>query len=210
MADAPCFEALADRIHGLLRGTVVVGHNVAFDISFLRAALERAAMVLPVDAFVADTMRLAPCFYPQLGAEYDRRLPTCCEVMGIESRAQHRAGGDAAATRAVLGRCLKLGEERGWRTLADFGIEPLAKVWRPGAAARRLQGSAPRWNERVEVARPTFSPNVTKRVDILVVANPDSQSAKLLKPRATGVQVVAEQVFWRRLGGIDAARARLS
>jgi DNA polymerase III subunit epsilon len=369
VSEAPSFEVLAERIHGLLRGTVVVGHNVAFDISFLRAAFERAGMQLPVDAFVADTMRLAPCFYPQLGVEYDRRLPTCCDVMGIGSGTNHRAAGDAAATRAVFDRCLQLGEKRGWRTLSDFGIESLRTVWRPGAAARRLQSSSPCWNERVEVGLPdepsplrsviqtipaefeaassadavteyrtllervvedrlvtdeevavlrqaalatrltrqalidvhcemladqascsqsgdgdlerlawaldltdqdvraairrapdqpgksrataddvrgrsegkvvsftgalngeihglpitrlqaaalaeasgfTFSPNVTKRVDILVVANPDSQSAKGLKARATGIQVVAEQVFWRRLGGIDAARARLS
>jgi DNA polymerase-3 subunit epsilon len=43
-------------------------------------------------------------------------------------------------------------------------------------------------------------PSVTQRLDILVVADPDSQSGKAKKARQYGVRIVHEPVFWRRLG----------
>lgn len=43
-------------------------------------------------------------------------------------------------------------------------------------------------------------PSVTKRLDLLVVADPDTQSIKARKAREYGVRIMAEQVFWRSLG----------
>lgn len=44
------------------------------------------------------------------------------------------------------------------------------------------------------------SPSVTKRLDLLVTADPLSLSGKATKARAYGVHVVAENVFWQMLG----------
>jgi DNA polymerase-3 subunit epsilon len=41
---------------------------------------------------------------------------------------------------------------------------------------------------------------VSKALDYLVVADPDSQSSKAIKARALGVRIVAERVFWGMLG----------
>ena len=41
---------------------------------------------------------------------------------------------------------------------------------------------------------------VTKKLDILVVANPASLSGKAKKARAYGIRIVAEPVFWQLLG----------
>ena len=41
-ADAPIFADVADEIVGMLRGTVVIGHNVKFDLAFLDAELKIA------------------------------------------------------------------------------------------------------------------------------------------------------------------------
>jgi len=41
---------------------------------------------------------------------------------------------------------------------------------------------------------------VTKRLDLLVVADPDTQSGKAKKARQYGVRIVAEAAFWRTLG----------
>ncbi len=43
-------------------------------------------------------------------------------------------------------------------------------------------------------------PTVTKKLDVLVVADPDSQSGKARKAREYGVRIIAEHVFWKALG----------
>ena len=43
-------------------------------------------------------------------------------------------------------------------------------------------------------------PSVTKKLDILVVADPDSLSGKARKARAYGTRIIAEPAFWRALG----------
>lgn len=42
-------------------------------------------------------------------------------------------------------------------------------------------------------------PSVTKALDILVVADPDTQSGKVTKARANGTRVIAERQFWAML-----------
>lgn len=42
--------------------------------------------------------------------------------------------------------------------------------------------------------------SVTKELEILVVADPDTQSSKAVKARKYGVRIVAERVFWRSIG----------
>jgi len=42
--------------------------------------------------------------------------------------------------------------------------------------------------------------NVTKGLDLLVVADPDRQSGKARRARELGTRVLAERVFWQSLG----------
>jgi len=42
--------------------------------------------------------------------------------------------------------------------------------------------------------------SVTKRLDLLVVADPETQSIKARKAREYGVRIMAERVFWKGLG----------
>lgn len=42
--------------------------------------------------------------------------------------------------------------------------------------------------------------NVTKKLDLLVVADPDTQSEKARKAHQLGIRIMAEQPFWRALG----------
>jgi len=46
----------------------------------------------------------------------------------------------------------------------------------------------------------TVLENVTKRLDVLVVADPLSESGKAKKARAYGTRIVAEAVFWHSIG----------
>ena len=42
--------------------------------------------------------------------------------------------------------------------------------------------------------------SVTKKLDILVVADPDSQSEKARKARTYDVRILADRAFWPKLG----------
>jgi DNA polymerase-3 subunit epsilon len=42
--------------------------------------------------------------------------------------------------------------------------------------------------------------SVTKKLDLLVVADPKTQSTKAKKARQYGIRIVHEPVFWRSLG----------
>jgi DNA polymerase-3 subunit epsilon len=44
------------------------------------------------------------------------------------------------------------------------------------------------------------APGVSKRLDLLVTADPLSLSGKASKARAYGVRIMAEALFWRTLG----------
>lgn len=43
-------------------------------------------------------------------------------------------------------------------------------------------------------------PTVIKKLDVLVVADPDTESGKARKARQYGVRIIAEHVFWKALG----------
>ncbi len=51
-----------------------------------------------------------------------------------------------------------------------------------------------------ENAGMTVAPRVTKKLDILVVADPDSLSGKARKAREYGIRIVAEVAFWSMIG----------
>lgn len=44
------------------------------------------------------------------------------------------------------------------------------------------------------------SKNLTKKVDVLVVADPHTESGKAKKVREYGTRVMAEAVFWQSFG----------
>ena len=46
----------------------------------------------------------------------------------------------------------------------------------------------------------TVARSVTKRLDVLVVSDPDTQSGKARKAREYGVRVIVESAFWRTIG----------
>jgi DNA polymerase-3 subunit epsilon len=42
--------------------------------------------------------------------------------------------------------------------------------------------------------------NVSRKLDLLVVADPDTQSGKARRARDLGIRIMAEEVFWQRIG----------
>lgn len=51
-----------------------------------------------------------------------------------------------------------------------------------------------------EAAGLAVAPRITKKVDILVVADPHTSSGKAKKAREYGIRIIAERPFWQKLG----------
>ena len=87
VAGAPRFEQVAPMLLDVLRGRVVVAHNVQFDVRFLHAEFARLGIGLP-ELPVMCTMQLAPRYLRGLPA---RSLAACCLAAGIALDGAHAA-----------------------------------------------------------------------------------------------------------------------
>lgn len=95
---APRFEQVAPMLLDVLRGRVVVAHNVQFDLRFLHAEFARIGIGLP-EIPVMCTMQLAPQFLRGLPA---RSLAACCDAAGVALDGAHAAAVDARAVAGLL------------------------------------------------------------------------------------------------------------
>ncbi|PWU52055.1 hypothetical protein DLE60_31810 [Micromonospora globispora] len=96
---APRFEQVAGHLAGMLRGRVLVAHNLTFDAPFLHAEYQRVGIHAPIDPAVGlCTMRLASHFLPSAG----RSLRDCCRAAGLPLHQAHSALHDARAAAQLL------------------------------------------------------------------------------------------------------------
>ena len=82
-----------------LRGTILVGHNIGFDVAFLRAAFERAGHPR-FDPVRVDTVALARRLVRD--EVPDCRLGTLATRFRLDHKPTHRALDDALATTDLL------------------------------------------------------------------------------------------------------------
>jgi DNA polymerase III subunit epsilon len=84
---APTFDQLAGQLAQLLRGRVLVAHNLPFDALFLAAEYSRLGAKLPAHRDVGlCTMRLATQYLPA-----GRSLADCCLVADVALTNAHSA-----------------------------------------------------------------------------------------------------------------------
>ncbi|MEI8410669.1 MULTISPECIES: exonuclease domain-containing protein [unclassified Kribbella] len=101
---APEFGDVARELGGLLAGRMVVGHNVEFDLGFLRAEFGRLGYAVPlITERSMCTMALAGYLYP--GAK--RTLGACCAAAGISIEGWHSALADTRATAELFAQYLQ-------------------------------------------------------------------------------------------------------
>lgn len=108
-------------IAAFLRGTLLVGHNVPFDLRFVKATLARehgqeATRGLPyhhVDTMTLAYEHLVPCGLGSIS------LQNICEFLGIDNEGSHRALVDVRRTMAVFDTLIRATEEdrKRWRNL---------------------------------------------------------------------------------------------
>lgn len=104
LTNTPELGTLAPGLVELLRGRVLVAHNIRFDASFLLPALrlELGTAALPRKIPQVCTMNWARSFIDTPS----RSLVRCCQVCGIELASHHRAIDDAAACAQLLNHYL--------------------------------------------------------------------------------------------------------
>jgi len=115
--DAPYFDELFNSINEFFGSSVLVAHNLNFDLSFLRKECSEANKNFPNNPAIC-TVRLAKILYPQLKS---RSLGNLTKSLKIKHREIHRGLGDASATAKVLIKMFnQLREEHNIETVSDL------------------------------------------------------------------------------------------
>jgi DNA polymerase-3 subunit epsilon len=137
---APKVEAVLGSLVEFMAGTVLVGHNIRFDVSFLNAALERASwprLRNPVVDTCALARRLVRDEVPNC------RLDTLASRLRLDHRPRHRALEDALATTDLLHLLLERAASFGVLGLDDL-LELPRLGGHPQVAKLRLTTALPR------------------------------------------------------------------
>lgn len=113
---APDFNKMIDRLLDFIKGSIVVGHNVAFDIRFLDGELQKLGRP-PILNETLDTIRLASRLHPGFRRPNLDRLAA---LLDLPVTTRHRAFADAALTADALLLLLQQAEKQGYLTLADL------------------------------------------------------------------------------------------
>lgn len=102
VAGAPAFRDVANTLLELAKGTVIVGHNVRFDLSFLDAELLRAGLHR-ASAETADTVILSRRAFP---GHSSYKLGTIAAALDIDAGEAHRALDDARTCMRLYAACM--------------------------------------------------------------------------------------------------------
>ena len=144
VAGAPPFSAVAEELTRFIGESVVVAHNLPFDLGFLNQEMGRTCGFILANPALC-TVRLGRRLLPDLS---DRRLDTLADYYGLSFRDRHRALGDAEVTARLLLKFIVLLEEKGVedlraveRYLENGGKAP--ERGRVSGVRRRRQGSSP-------------------------------------------------------------------
>ncbi|MGQ3676190.1 exonuclease domain-containing protein [Xanthobacter sp. TB0139] len=110
----PAIGEVLPRFRAWVSDTVLVGHNVAFDMRFLK--LKEEATGIFFDLPVLDTLLLASIVWPN---EEAHGLEALAGRLGIQVSDRHRALGDALVTAEVFLKLLPLLAQRDIHTLSQ-------------------------------------------------------------------------------------------
>jgi DNA polymerase III epsilon subunit family exonuclease len=148
VVEAPFFLAVGEEIAAFIGDSVIVAHNLPFDLGFLNQELGRNCGFQLANPALC-TVRLGRRLLPQLA---DRRLDTLADHYGFSFAGRHRALGDAEVTARLLLRFIGLLEEKGVEDLP--GVERFL-----GNGEEKEIGDRVNDSERPRLQSPPPSPN---------------------------------------------------
>ncbi len=106
--DAPKIEEVLPEFMKFCEGAVMVAHNAAFDMSFIKKNCDRQG--LPCEFTVADTVAMARYLLPQLNRF---KLDTIAKALNVVLANHHRAVDDAGCTAEIFIKFIGMLRERG-------------------------------------------------------------------------------------------------
>ncbi len=140
VATAPRIETVLPALLEFLGDAVIVGHNVGFDVAFIRAALERAERPR-LEGTIIDTVALARRLVRD--EVPNCKLGTLADRLRLAHRPSHRALDDAWATTDLLHFLIERASGMGVLGLDD--LIALAKLaGHPQAAKLKMTADLPR------------------------------------------------------------------
>ncbi len=113
---APGFTQVADKLLDFLGQTIIVGHNIPFDIRFLDYELQRLSRPALLNETV-DTISLAVRLHPGLRRPNLDRLAA---MLNLPVKTRHRAMADASLTTEAFLLLLDKAHAQGYQTLGDL------------------------------------------------------------------------------------------
>jgi DNA polymerase-3 subunit epsilon len=114
LAGQPVLAKVLPAFHDFCADTVLIAHNAAFDMRFLRLKQESTGVRFTQP--VLDTLLLSAVLHPDLEAH---SLEAIAARMGVNAIGRHTALGDAIMTGEVFLRMVPLLAEQGIRTLGE-------------------------------------------------------------------------------------------
>jgi len=125
VADAPAFPEVYAALEEILAGTVVVGHQIAFDLAMLRAECARHGCAWSEPPWL-DTLLLSTALLPELNTA---SLDAVASELGVSIHGRHTALGDSLVTAEVFASLVP--------RLADQGVTTFGQA---SAFCRRAKG----------------------------------------------------------------------
>ena len=110
----PTIDKVLPFFHGFCEETVLVGHNVAFDMRFLQ--MKEEATGVQFRQPVLDTLLLSAVIHPN---QESHQLEAIAERLGVDVIGRHTALGDAIVTGEVFLKMIPLLAEQGIHTLRE-------------------------------------------------------------------------------------------
>ena len=102
LASAPAIENILPKLYDFLGNSIIIGHNVNFDINFLYDNFEEI-LEKPLSNDFIDTMRLSRNLHPE---EKHHRLSDLCERYALDYSSAHRSIKDCELTFSCYNKLL--------------------------------------------------------------------------------------------------------
>lgn len=118
VAESPPFREVAEQLDEFIGSTLIVGHNVGFDISFVDAEFKRLGRPALGNSQL-DTLALAVRFIPNIRRPNLERVATSLNLLPQGGRL-HRAEADAGITANVALRLASMAETQGVREIGNL------------------------------------------------------------------------------------------
>lgn len=142
LSDAPVIEEVLPKFQKYIGDSILVGHNVNFDINFLYDEFERILNKKLSNEYI-DTMRIARKIYPELE---HHRLSDIAEKCKIDTLGAHRALIDCEVTNRVF---MQMKEEvlRKYQDINEFSIIKKNHYYDQKAKAKNILANTTEFDE---------------------------------------------------------------